>query len=352
MEEERDKIYMQRCIDLALKAEGNTYPNPMAGAVIVWNDIIAGEGFHHEAGKPHAEVIAINSVQDKSVLKEATLYISLEPCPHFGKTAPCTDLIISSGIPRVVIGTTDTSDKVSGQGIARLREAGCEVVSGVLENDCRRINRRFFTYHEKRRPYITLKWAESADGFMDIERPDDASLGPNWITGLSERVAVHKWRAAEEAILVGGETIRKDAPKLNVRYWKGHDPLKIILSGSCNIGNYLSEYETKSLVFTYKYNRDALPENAEQIVMRNNDIAAEKICEVLYQKDKQSLLIEGGAKVLEHFISFGLWDEARIFKGFKMFHKGVKAPFIEGVETGRFRFSSSELKLILNKNSF
>ncbi|MBP8960359.1 MAG: bifunctional diaminohydroxyphosphoribosylaminopyrimidine deaminase/5-amino-6-(5-phosphoribosylamino)uracil reductase RibD [Bacteroidales bacterium] len=351
MEEERDKIYMKRCIDLAVKAEGNTYPNPMAGAIVVYNDIIAGEGYHLESGMPHAEVIAINSVTDKSVLKKAILYVSLEPCPHYGKTAPCTDLIISSGIPRVVIGTNDTSDKVSGRGIDMLRKAGCEVVSGVLESECRRINRRFFTYHEKRRPYITLKWAESADGFMDIERPNDASVEPNWITGLSERVAVHKWRASEEAILVGGETIRKDAPKLNVRYWKGRDPLKIILSGSCNIGNYLSENKTKSLVFTYKYNKDLSSENAEQIVMKNKDIAAEKICDVLYQEEKQSLLIEGGAKVLEHFISLGLWDEARIFKGFRILHKGVKSPFIQGEEVGKLRFSSSELKLILNKNT-
>ena len=198
MEEKDDIKFMRRCLDLAYKGKGLTYPNPMVGSVIEFDGKIVGEGYHFKAGGPHAEVNAINSVPVKTKLKYSTLYVTLEPCSHFGKTPPCADFIISNSIPRVVIGTIDTSEKVSGQGIARLREAGCEVITGVMEEECRWLNRRFFTFHEKKRPYIILKWAQSADRYIDIQRTKDNKAGPTWITGKPERILVHKWRASEQ----------------------------------------------------------------------------------------------------------------------------------------------------------
>ncbi len=189
--------FMRRCLELAAKAEGLTYPNPLVGALLVHNDTVIGEGYHIKAGGPHAEVIAINSVGDKSLIPHSTLYVSLEPCSHFGKTPPCSELIIRSQIPKIIVGTIDTSDKVSGKGISQLREAGREVITGVLNEECRWINRRFFTFHEKKRPYIILKWARSSDGFIDTVRTPGSVAEPNWISGKSERVLVHRWRAEE-----------------------------------------------------------------------------------------------------------------------------------------------------------
>ncbi|MGQ9619549.1 MAG: bifunctional diaminohydroxyphosphoribosylaminopyrimidine deaminase/5-amino-6-(5-phosphoribosylamino)uracil reductase RibD [Bacteroidales bacterium] len=351
MSGESDNKYMQRCLDLAMKAEGYTYPNPLVGAVVVCEDLIAGEGYHLYAGGAHAEVTAINAVRNRDILSRSTLYVSLEPCCHHGKTPPCTDLIISSGIQRIVAGTIDTSMKVSGKGIELLRKAGKEVTVGVMEKECRRVNRRFFTYNEKMRPYIILKWAEGADGFIDTERTEGSSPEPYWITGLAERVLVHRWRASEEAILVGGETIRKDKPKLNVRYWKGQDPVRVILSRSGNLGNYLSNNEIKSKVITFTCNRYADTGNSKMVLLDEKEIAAERICETLYNENIQSLLVEGGARVLEHFISNGLWDEARIFKGFINFRKGVRAPVTEGEEISVMSFETSLLRIIINRNT-
>ncbi|MGB4293108.1 MAG: bifunctional diaminohydroxyphosphoribosylaminopyrimidine deaminase/5-amino-6-(5-phosphoribosylamino)uracil reductase RibD [Bacteroidales bacterium] len=345
---EADHKYMQRCIELALNAEGLTYPNPMVGAVVVHDDVILGEGYHVYAGGPHAEVVAINAVKKRELLPESTLYVSLEPCCHYGKTPPCTDLIISSGIPRVVVGTIDTSTKVSGRGVAILREAGKEVKVGVIENECRWVNRRFFTYHERKRPYITLKWAESADGFIDIERPEGSPAGPYWITGMAERVLVHKWRASEEAILVGGETIRKDNPRLNVRYWKGKDPVKIILSRSGNIGSYFSGKRADGGIIVFTGNREFKPDGAEVVFLEENEPAALRICKTLYDKGIQSLFIEGGAKVIQHFISEGLWDEARIFRGRKYFRNGIKAPVAGGRVISETLFESGVLEVLSN----
>lgn len=350
MDKANDNKYMRRCLDLAVKAEGLTYPNPVVGAVLVCDGNIAGEGYHLYAGGPHAEVIAVNSVKDKELLKGSTLYVSLEPCSHFGKTPPCTDLIISSGIPRIVVGTIDTSGKVSGRGIEKLKKAGREVMVGVMEDECRRVNRRFFTFHEKKRPYITLKWAQSADGFIDMKRPEGSTPEPYWITGMTERVLVHKWRAEEEAILVGGETVRKDNPALNVRYWKGRDPLRIILSGSGNLGKYIADNVTKSRIITFTYNnKEALPEHCTRVLLQPYITAAEQVCEALYNEGVQSLFIEGGAVVMEHFISCGLWDEARIFTGRSNFSAGVKAPVVEGKEIEMMEFEKSSLKIVVNK---
>lgn len=324
-----------------------TYPNPMVGSVIVREGKIIGEGFHLKAGGPHAEVNAINSVSDKSKLKDSTLYVNLEPCSHFGKTPPCADLIIANSVPRVVIGTLDSSEKVSGKGIAKLKNAGVEVLTGVLEKECRRLNRRFFTFHEKNRPYIILKWAQSADGFMDIVRSDDHETGPNWITGKPERVLVHKWRACEQAILVGAGTVRADNPKLNVREWKGNNPLRIILSssGSLNPESFVHENSVSDIVFTH--NHDANFPGTKKVNLKKEAPSSVQISDYLFNNGIQSLFVEGGASVLSHFISTGMWDEARIFTGEAFFNGGVKAPEIKGALYSGTEFSRSTLKIYI-----
>lgn len=348
--EKEDTKYMQRCLELAEKAEGLTWPNPMVGAVIVHEGRIIGEGYHLRCGGPHAEVIAINSVSDKEKLKHSTLYVNLEPCSHYGKTPPCTDLILTHSIPRVVTGTVDTSDKVSGKGIATLSNAGVEVVTGICEDDCRRLNRRFFTYHEKKRPYITLKWAQSADRYLDIIRTENQSQVPNWITGKPERILVHRWRAAEETILVGAGTIRADDPKLNVREWGGNNPRRLILSGSGIIDKNASilKGDQVTLIFTDNYNVE-IP-GAKIIRLEKNIPACKNIAQYLFGSGIQSMLVEGGAMVLNHFISNGLWDEARIFTGQECFKDGVKAPEIFGKLYRRTIFRSSVLEIYLNQS--
>jgi diaminohydroxyphosphoribosylaminopyrimidine deaminase / 5-amino-6-(5-phosphoribosylamino)uracil reductase len=348
MAESDDVKFMRRCLELASRAEGMTYPNPLVGSVIVHDNKIIGEGYHLKAGEPHAEVLAINSVPDKTKLGNSTLYVNLEPCSHFGKTPPCADFIISSGIPRVVFGTIDTSEKVSEQGLARLKAAGCSVVTGVEEAECRRLNRRFFTFHEKKRPYITLKWAQSADKFLDIQRSEDHMVGPNWITGRPERVLVHKWRAAEQAILAGAGTIRADNPGLDVREWKGANPVRIILSSSGIISNesLINVTNVTNIVFTH--NPETKIPNV-QIVLLNDKISSSlQVAGYLFKAGFQSLLIEGGAEVLNHFISEGLWDEARIFTGESLFQKGIKAPLISGSLQSETVFSGSILRIYQN----
>jgi diaminohydroxyphosphoribosylaminopyrimidine deaminase / 5-amino-6-(5-phosphoribosylamino)uracil reductase len=345
-----DKKFMKRCIELASKAEGLTYPNPLVGSVIVYEGKIIGEGFHLKSGEAHAEVNAINSVSDKSKLKYSTLYVNLEPCSHFGKTPPCADFIISNSIPRVVIGAIDTSDKVSGKGILKLKDTGCDVVSGILDEECRWFNRRFFTFHEKKRPYIILKWAQSADGYLDVIRSSDQKTEPKWITGKPERVLVHKWRASEQAILVGGGTVRMDDPKLNVREWKGANPLRIILSSSGNInhGSWLNEHSATTVVFTD--NMNAVIPALKKVKLKQKTPSSVQIAKWLVNAGIQSLFIEGGAKVLTHFISSGMWDEARIFTGKDHFKDGIKAPDMSGSLISKTSFSGSSLEIYKNES--
>ena len=352
MVESDDIKFMQRCLDLAGKAEGLTYPNPLVGAVIVHNGKIIGEGFHLKSGASHAEVNAINSVSDKSLLKSSSLYVNLEPCSHFGKTPPCADLIISCSIPRVVIGTTDTSDKVSGQGIDRLKRSGCEVETGVLEEECRRLNRRFFTATEKKRPYIILKWAQSADGYIDILRKRDHKNKPAWITGNPEKILVHKWRSYEQSILVGAGTVRADDPQLNVREWTGNQPLRIVLSSSGAIDKNSLLFRTNGtfIVFTGNMNSD-LP-GIVKIRLKEGISASEQIVSYLFSKGIHSLFVEGGAEVLNHFISEGYWDEARIFTGEMYFNEGVKAPALENERlTARVYYGKSKLEIYIREGS-
>ena len=340
--------FMKRCLELAEKAQGMTSPNPVVGCVIVHDGVIIGEGFHLKAGKEHAEVNAINSVKDKSLLEKSTLYVSLEPCSHTGKTPPCADLIVANRIPEVVIGTIDTTDKVAGKGILKLKDSGCNVLTGILEQECRWINRRFFTYHEKKRPYIILKWAQSKDGFIDARRTDESST-PVRISGDAERVLVHKWRSEAEAILVGAETIRADKPGLDVRYWTGKNPIRVILSGSGNLNNYLLQNKTNSHVILFSEVERENVKMVRNVILEKSILACQQVLNYLYKEKIQSVFIEGGAQILNHFIEYGLWDEARVFTGRGELDTGVKAPSVKGKAISGTEFERSVLNIILNE---
>ena len=319
---------MKRCIQLAKNGLGTTYPNPLVGSVLVHNNTIIGEGWHYQAGQPHAEVHAVSSVEETSFLSEATIYVSLEPCSHFGKTPPCADLIIQKGIKKVVIGTTDPNPKVAGQGIKKLMEAGCDVIVGVLESECNELNKRFFTFQQKKRPYIILKWAQTADGFIAPETRNEQK--PVWITNEFSRQWAHKLRAEEQAILVGTNTVRDDNPSLTTRDWFGNNPLRVILDRKNNLDKNLSVYnkDAATLILTEKPTEGFGTTSFESLDFEKN--IASNICEVLYKKNIQSLIIEGGAQTLQTFIDASLWDEALVFEGKSTFTKGVKAPVFSG----------------------
>ncbi len=331
MDEANHIKYMRRCLELAAGGEGLTYPNPMVGSVVVHDGKIIGEGFHIKAGGPHAEVNAITSVSDKSLLRSSTLYVNLEPCSHYGKTPPCANMIISHDIPEVVVGTPDTSDKVAGKGLEMLRSAGLKVRAGILEEECRYLNRRFFSTVERKRPYVILKWAQSADGFIDRIRKPGPGNKPVWITGNPEKVLVHRWRSYEQAILAGAGTIRADNPQLNVREWTGYQPLKVVLSRSGAVGqnSAFAEPAGTFVVITSNMKSD-LPDEVK-IKLDYTKPSAEQIVEYLYCRGIQSLFVEGGAEVLNHFIETGLCDEARIFTGKFEFGRGIKAPELKGM---------------------
>ena len=317
--------YIKRCIELAKNGLGTTYPNPLVGSVIVYNGIIIGEGWHQKAGEPHAEVNAVNSVKDKSLLKKATIYVSLEPCSHFGKTPPCCDLIIANKIPNVVIGTVDPNIKVAGNGIRKLIEAGIMVTVGIMEAECNELNKRFFTFHEKKRPYIILKWAESQDGFIaPLERSENK---PVWITNPYSRQLVHKWRTEEQAILVGTQTVVDDNPKLNARDWYGNDPIRIALDRSNRIpeNSHILDNQVKTILFS-EFRMGVEEENVifETIDFKKN--RAEQVVQSLYKQQIQSVINEGGRQTLQTFIDANLWDEARIFIGNIQFETGIRAP--------------------------
>jgi len=351
MPENDDIKFMKRCLDLAGRAEGMTHPNPLVGSVIVYCGKIIGEGYHLKAGAPHAEVIAISSVSDNKLLERSTLYVNLEPCSHFGKTPPCADLIISSGIKKVVIGTTDSSKNVSGAGIRKLKDSGIEVVTGVLEEESRFINRRFFTFIEERRPFIILKWAQSNDGFLDILRDKSSVNKPLWITGNPERSLVHRWRASEQAILVGANTIRADNPKLNVRDWGGEDPVRIIMSRSGQIESSSDIFRVNGTNIVFTNNTDTQIADAVIVKLCEDDCSFKQVIKYLYDIGIQSLLVEGGAEILSGFIKSGLWDEARIFYGKNDFGNGIKAPEIKGTVHLQTEFSQSSLRVIHNGSS-
>jgi diaminohydroxyphosphoribosylaminopyrimidine deaminase/5-amino-6-(5-phosphoribosylamino)uracil reductase len=307
---------------LAKNGLGTTYPNPLVGSVIVHNNKIIGEGWHYKAGQPHAEVNAINSVKDKSLLKESTIYVSLEPCSHFGKTPPCADLITKHQIKNIVIGCVDSFSEVSGKGIEKLKNNGCNVTVGVLEEECLDLNKRFFTFHTKKRPYIILKWAETKDGLIAPENNTEIT----WITNTYSRQLVHKLRSEEQAILVGTNTVLTDNPKLDCRTWHGQNPVKIILDRLLRIPKHYSVFDktTKTIVYT-----EIDCPNEENLIYEQIDFSkdiAQQVCETLYKHNIQSVIIEGGNQTLQTFIDANLWDEAHVFSGSSVFKTGIKAP--------------------------
>lgn len=323
-----DVKYMQRCLQLAKLGEGHTSPNPLVGSVIVCDGKIIGEGFHNHYGGSHAEVNAINSVKDESLLQHSTLYVNLEPCSHFGKTPPCTDLIIGKMIPRVVIGSIDPFPKVAGKGIDKLKTAGCDVVVGLLDNECQELNRRFFTFHRLKRPYIFLKWAETTDGFIDNLRNEKDQGKPIWITDEIARISVHKQRSTEGAIFIGTETALKDNPSLTLRDWYGQQPLRIVTDLNNRLPSFLNllDGKEKTVILSNKENKSS--KNTQFVPVNDNDVI-DSLLDFLYSKQILSVVVEGGTKTLQHFIDQGLWDEAHVYQGQTVFGEGISAPFFD-----------------------
>ena len=333
--ETNDK-YIKRCLQIAKNGLSAAMPNPSVGAVIVYSDMIIGEGFTSKYGGSHAEVNAINSVVDKTLLAKSTLYVSLEPCSHFGKTPPCCYLIIDNKIPNVVIGITDSNSKVAGQGIKKLIEAGINVTVGILEKECYESNIRFFTFHEKKRPYIILKWAETQNGYIAPLTKNEQK--PVWITNEYSRQLVHKWRSEEKAILVGTQTVIDDNPKLNVRNWSGKNPVRIVL----DLKNRLP---ANSKVFSN--DQKTIIINDKNINVKNN--IAQEIANFLQDQNIQSVIIEGGRHTIQTFIDGNIWDEARVFVSNTFFENGTKAPIINKSLKSEIKIFDDRLLIFKNE---
>src|SRR5574344_1774968 len=312
---QKDEYYMKMAIELAQKGKGWTNPNPMVGAVIVKDEVILGEGYHQRFGGPHAEIEAIHQAHQKGYqdLNGATIYVSLEPCSHFGKTPPCADKLIELGFPKVVVGCSDPHDKVNGKGISKLQNAGIEVVTNVLHDECQELNKRFFTFHQQKRPYIILKWAQTADGFMDIDRTEPAQN--YWITNDELRIIVHKWRSEEDAILVGYNTFLNDHPQLTNRLYPGKSPQRYIMA------NHFSDIQVPDF----------------KVI--SSDISTAMLS--LYNDNMQSVIVEGGRKTLDLFLRNNCWDEARILIGNQTWGKGLPAPIID---------KNIEKEIVINDN--
>ena len=319
--------YIKRCIELAKNGLGTTYPNPLVGCVIVFENEIIGEGWHKKSGEAHAEVVAINSVKDKLLLSKSTIYVSLEPCSHFGKTPPCADLIVKYKIPNVVIGTIDPNSKVAGNGVKKLLEAGINVTLGILEDECNELNKRFFTFHQKMRPFIILKWAESSDGFISPKVKLEQK--PVWITNEFSRQLVHKWRSEEQAILVGTQTVIDDNPTLTVRDWVGKNPIRIVIDRNNKISkeSHIFDNQAETIVLSsLKIHTES--EKTKHIKIKFNGNSTDQIVTFLYENQIQSLIIEGGRHTIQSFIDADIWDEARVFQGDVSIGNGTKAPIL------------------------
>ncbi len=321
------EIYMKRCFELALKGKFSAAPNPRVGSVIIHEGKIIGEGYHQKYGEAHAEVNAINSVKDKSLLIDSTIYVNLEPCAHFGKTPPCADLIIQHKIPRVVIANIDPFKEVNGGGIARLRKNGVDVLTKVLAKEGEELNKRFFTFHSKKRPYTILKWAQTKDGFIS-RNTNDPNFADNWITSQLSKQLVHTWRAEETGILVGKNTVVTDNPSLTCREVKGKSPVRIVIDQNLELKKDFNVFnqEAKTIVFNGKKNASEGNIEFHQVDFSSKSI--ENILSKLYELEIQSLIVEGGAFTLNQFIDSNSWDEARVFTGNKEFGKGLSSPKI------------------------
>lgn len=324
---EMHNTYMKRCLQLAAKGLGRVQPNPMVGAVITYEDKIIGEGWHQKYGAAHAEINAISAVHDKELLKKATLYVNLEPCSHYGKTPPCADKIIKWKIPHVVIGTSDPNSKVNGRGISKLKEAGIMVIQNILPDECKELNKRFFTFHGKKRPYIILKWAQTLDGYMDVERINPGEKIDYWITNPELRVLVHKWRSEEDAILIGYNTLLRDQPQLNTRFYPGKSPIPVVV----------------------ERNQVTINENSYQYSSIEEKI--ENILKYLYAQDISSVIVEGGRKTLDLFLNSGYWDEARVLIGNVHWKKGLPAPIIESIPEQSYTINGDQVQIYTHQTN-
>lgn len=341
---------MLQCLDLALKGIQYAAPNPMVGCVIVYKNEVIGKGYHQKCGEAHAEVNAIENVSDKSLLKESTLYVNLEPCSHFGKTPPCADLIVKHQIPKVVIGCVDSYSKVSGKGLEKLKSCGIEVIVGILEDECLDLNKRFFTFHNKKRPYIILKWAETKDGFIDIDRTNLTTQNKtidNWITTAESKKLVHKWRSEEAAIMIGTNTAINDNPELTVREIEGRSPIRVVLDLNLRLPEKLNVFDNtvKTIVFNGIKNESI--ESISFVKVDNNNIL-EGVLNFFYNENITSVIIEGGTTLLNAFIQANIWDEARQFIGNKTFTNGLPAPKLSSSPNKMENISTDILNTYIN----
>lgn len=341
-------FYMQRCLTLARKGAGRVSPNPMVGALIVVDDIILAEGWHEAYGQAHAEPNAINMLLAKfdngeELLRKARIYVSLEPCSHFGKTPPCSDLIIRYQIPEVIIGCQDPSEKVSGKGIEKLRKAGIKVICGVLEKECRELNKRFFTATMFQRPYIILKWAETGNGLIS---PDPYS--PLRISSPLSELLVHRWRTEEDCILVGRRTAMLDDPRLTSRHWPGKNPVRAVVDWDLSLPGHLHLFDKEAPTYIFNGQKGGQEGMLNFIHLEFKEYLPQYLLYQLYLMDLHSVIIEGGANLLNQFIRAGLWDEARIFTGCIQFNKGVEAPLIRGVLVSDEQLGPDRLRILKN----
>jgi diaminohydroxyphosphoribosylaminopyrimidine deaminase/5-amino-6-(5-phosphoribosylamino)uracil reductase len=339
-----DERYMRRVLDLALLGTGHVSSNPMVGCVVVKDDRIIGEGYHEKFGFPHAEVNAIQSVKEKEMLEGATLYVNLEPCSHHGKTPPCTDLIIKHKIGKVVFANIDPNPLVAGQGFETLMANGIEVIQGVLEYEGRELNRRFFTFMEKHRPYIILKWAETADGFLAKENYES-----KWISNQVSRRLVHKWRSEEDVILVGTNTALYDNPRLNVREWTGRNPVRVFIDKKLQIPVGAHLLDGSQTTICYNYIEQDVRNLVEYVKTDPVFEMTDQIVSDLYNRKYLSVMVEGGSKLLQSFIDQGLWDEIRIFKSPNEFGAGIASPVIRSKAFSREMILDDELIVYRNK---
>jgi diaminohydroxyphosphoribosylaminopyrimidine deaminase/5-amino-6-(5-phosphoribosylamino)uracil reductase len=341
-----DELYMLRALDLAILGSGHVAPNPMVGAVIVHNGRIIGEGFHQTYGSAHAEVLAIEQVEDKELLSESTIYVTLEPCAHHGKTPPCAELLVRHNLKKVVIGTLDPHSKVNGKGVELLEKSGAEVVVGVLEEECRKLNKRFFTFHERQRPYVILKWAQTRDGFVDKIRKEDEK-GVFWISAPETKVLVHKWRSEEQCILIGRKTAQNDDPSLTVREWSGKNPTRVIIDSQLKLPLNLNVFSEDAPTLIFNRIKNDRQGTIEWIKIA--EINTELILKELFHRNILSVFVEGGTRTLHYFIFGNVWDEARVIVGNCNYGEGKKAPVIQKTPSETFKFGEDQIYIYYRK---
>lgn len=338
---ERHKYFMKKCLEIAALGFPNACPNPLVGCIIVYNNEIIGKGYHKKYGEEHAEVNAINSVKNKKLLTKSILYVNLEPCSHHGKTPPCTDIIIKHKIPKVVIGSIDSFKKVCGNGIKTLKNSNIKVIHGILIEECKFLNKRFFTFHEKKRPYIILKWAKSQDNFIAPLK----QKGKFWMTSNESKKIVHKWRSEENAILVGKNTVLKDDPLLTVRLYNGKNPIRIIINKKSDLSEKFNIFNKQAETIIYNESQSKVESNIIYKKIDFNNLLQNLLSD-LYSKNIQSIIVEGGYITLSGFIKEELWDEARIFTTKQILVKGIKSPKITQITSNKIKLGDDELNIV------